>query len=209
MKDYFNHIIEKKRIIIFTVAVLSFFAVVFLTLFLLRDSGSIETKEEKDPLAEEDSITRKEKKVRGNSLSGLLENGETVSALLGYYNYQETQRGDLILYSYAGNDVPLIKIVKGISGDKFKLKEVDAGRTWHILINGEITKNSQDNPYLLDVRGHRILSLFEEGYEGIIPANAYLILGNLVSGAIDSTHFGLVHRDDILGKVLMKNNKKQ
>jgi len=36
--------------------------------------------------------------------------------------------------------------------------------------------------------------------KGIIPENSYLILGNLVSGSIDSTTFGLIDKGDILGK---------
>ena len=204
MKDFFSRIVMKKRVIIFAVVALLLFAVVFSTTFLLKEGNGVKIEEEKDLLAEKYLTTREEKTIRGNSLSGLLEDGETVDALFGYYDYEEIQRGDLILYSYAGNDVPLIKIIKGISGDKFELKEVDGERTWHILINREIIKNSQDNPYLLDERGHRMLSLFEEDYGGVIPDDAYLILGNLVSGSTDSTRFGLVHRNDILGKVLMK-----
>ena len=43
-----------------------------------------------------------------------------------------------------------------------------------------------------------------EGYGAKIPEDAFLVLGNLVEGSIDSTAFGLVSRDDIIGKVEIK-----
>jgi type IV secretory pathway protease TraF len=56
----------------------------------------------------------------------------------------------------------------------------------------------------LDERGYRVLSLYEKDYKGIIPEDAYLILGNLPQGSLDSSHFGLVGKKDILGKVRVK-----
>jgi signal peptidase I len=106
----------------------------------------------------------------------------------------------LIVYSYGGNENLLIKIVKGLPGDKFSLQKTEGG--WHILINGKVLKNSENKPYLLDERSYRMLSLYERDYKGVIPENAYLILGNLVSGTLDSTSFGLVGKQDILGKAI-------
>jgi hypothetical protein len=56
----------------------------------------------------------------------------------------------------------------------------------------------------LDDQGYRLLSLYEKDYKGIIPEDAYLILGNLPQGSLDSSHFGLVGKKDILGKVSVK-----
>jgi signal peptidase I len=142
--------------------------------------------------------------VRGNSLEPLIKNGETVKILFGYYRCHEIKRGDVVVYSYAGNKNQLIKIVKSLPGDKFNLQKTEGG--WHILINGETLKNSENNPYLLDESRQRILSLYERDYKGIMPENTYLILGNLTEGTFDSTHFGLVYKSDILGKV--ETNKK-
>ncbi len=140
-----------------------------------------------------------EKVVRGNSLAGLIEDGETIRAFINYYNSNEIERNDIILYSFAGNDAPLIKVIRGMPGDRFELSATTNG--WYILINGKILKNSKAEPYIINERGHRMISLFVESYQGVIPADAYLILGNLVGGGMDSTQFGLVHKTDILGKV--------
>jgi hypothetical protein len=37
----------------------------------------------------------------------------------------------------------------------------------------------------------------------VIPKDAYLILGNLPNGTIDSSAFGLVAKTDILGRVFV------
>ncbi|MDP3057559.1 MAG: signal peptidase I [bacterium] len=151
-----------------------------------------------------------EKIVRGNSLTGVIEPGETVKILFGYYDCNEIKKEDIIVYSYAGNPVPLIKIVKGIPGDSFRLQKEESGPVRgktsngvnrNILIKGEVLKNAQSQPYLIGESGYRMLSLYERDYKGVIPENAYLLLGNLASGSLDGTHFGLIGKADILGKV--------
>lgn len=149
-------------------------------------------------LTSECPITVEIKTIRGNSLEPLIESGSQIKVLFGYYNCNEVKRDDLIIYSYAGDENPLIKIVKGLPNDRFGLQKTEGG--WHILINGKILKNSENQPYLLDERGYKMLSLYEKDYKGVIPENAYLILGNSAGGTLDSTHFGLVDKSDILGK---------
>ena len=141
-----------------------------------------------------------EKIVRGGSLSPLIKNGQKVKFFANYYNCHEIQRGDVVLYSYAGDNVPLIKIIRGVPGDSFALKQASQG-TYLILINGEILKNSEDKPYLISGKKYQMLALYERDYRGRIPADTYLLLGNIPSGTIDSTRFGLIGREGIMGKV--------
>lgn len=143
-------------------------------------------------------IRSEERIVRGNSLQGLIEDGETVKILFGYYDCHDIIKEDVIAYSFAGNEEPLIKIVKGIPGDKFAFQKMGDG--WHILINEKILKNSKNQAYLLDEGGYNMLSLYEKDYQGVIPEQTFLIMGNLTSGVTDSVRFGLAHRNDILGK---------
>ena len=98
---------------------------------------------------------QEEKTVRGNSLSGLAEDGESVKVQEGYYNCHPVRRNDIAVYKYAGNSNPLIKIVKGVPGDKFGLEQSPlrqdyAGQGeggWYIRLNGERLANSQGEPY--------------------------------------------------------------
>lgn len=137
--------------------------------------------------------------VRGNSLEPLVKSNSQIKALFGYYNCHEIKRGDVVLFNYAGDKNPVIKIVKGISGDKFELRETEGG--WNIIVNNQIVKNSESKPYLISGNAYKMLSLYERDYKGVIPENAYLLLGNRVSGSVDSTTFGLVDKSGIVAKV--------
>jgi len=67
-------------------------------------------------------IKIEEKIVRGDSMSPLIKNGQTITVLKGYYNCHKVKRNDVILLHYAGNKNPLIKIVKATSGDNWHLE---------------------------------------------------------------------------------------
>lgn len=182
------------------------FIVLFLLVIIVIGALTISIPGPESPTEQEaeseltECLTYEEEKiVRGSSLSPLIEDGQVVKVIFDYYECSEIERGDIILYSYAGNEVPLIKIVKGIPGDKFNLQETDGG--WYILINRETVRNSEDIPYLISGKRYQMLSLYEKEYVNGVADSAYLILGNIPSGAIDSTRFGFVSAKDILGKV--------
>jgi len=145
------------------------------------------------------SIKTQEMTVRGSSLDPLIKPEQTIKALFGYYDCYEVKRGDIVLFDYAGNKNPVIKIVNGISGDKFELRKSDGG--WNIIVNNEIIRNSEDKLYLISGNAYKMLSLYERDYKGVIPENAYLLLGNNTSGSVDSTTFGLIDKSGIIAKV--------
>ena len=153
-----------------------------------------------NPLADLRCVSSIEEKiVRGSSLSGLIEDGKTVRVLFGYYLCNEPQRGEVVLYRYAGDENPLLKVVRAVPGDTFHL--VKEGNVWQLIVNGKVLTNTQGIKYQLDEQAHRMLSLYENDYRGVIPPGALLILGNSPEGSLDSTRFGLVDKSDILGKV--------
>lgn len=140
-----------------------------------------------------------EKTVRGNSMTGLIEPNEIVKLYFGYYDYNEVKRNDVVAYDYAGEPVPIIKIVRAVPGDSFQVNKTE--KAWNIIVNGEILKNSKNNPYVLDEKRIKMISLYENSYNGIVPENVYLIMGNIETGSVDSTRFGLVGKKDIIAKV--------
>ena len=134
-------------------------------------------------------------------MNPLLEDGDVVEIFLNYYDIQDIQRGDLVLYSYAGNDVPLLKMVKALPADKVELFKND--NNWTILVNGEVLKNSENENYSFSGKRYDMLSLYINNFDdGIIPENTYLILGNSVSNVLDSSRFGFVGKNDIIGKAV-------
>lgn len=136
--------------------------------------------------------------VRGDSMSPFIVPNEEVSALFGYYDCNPIKREDVVLYDYPGNDNFLIKFVKAVPGDQWSLKE-DGGR-YIITVNGEILVNAEGEQYSLPESSARMIRLYTDDYP-VIPADAYLLLGNRVDGSLDSTHFGLVGKDSIVAKV--------
>ena len=144
-------------------------------------------------------IQVEERIVSGGSLSGLIESGSTVKILFGYYNCHEIKREDVVVLRHTGSKNPVIKIVKGLPKDTFGLQEVDFG--WNILVNNRVLTNSKDSPYLVTGNRYKMLSLYKKDYGESLPKHTYLILGNVTSGSLDSTRFGLIDKSDILGKV--------
>ena len=136
--------------------------------------------------------------VRGDSLAPLINPGETIKLVYGYYNSHPAEREDIIAYKYADNDAPIIKIVKAVPGDKWELRKSNGG--YLIVVNDQPLKNSQGEFYQILESNVRMLKLYVKSYP-VLPDNTYLILGNKVSGSLDATRFGLIDKSDIVGKV--------
>lgn len=135
--------------------------------------------------------------VRGASMTGLLEAGQTIRVARGFYANHPIERGDLVVY---GTQRPIVKRASAIGGDRFGVTD-DHGRLG-LTINGKPATTSRGEPYSLDAAGARMLSLYARGYDGTVPPDACLLLSNVPSGGLDSARFGLVARRDLVGKVL-------
>lgn len=147
-------------------------------------------------------ITRVELvEVRGISLAPLINPGETIELVYGYYDSHPVERGDIVAYEYGGNDVPIIKVVKAVPGDKWHLKKDEDQDSYQIIVNGEPLKNSENKYYQIHESKIQMLKLYVKGYP-VLPDNTYLILGNKVSGSSDATRFGLIDKSDIVAKVV-------
>ncbi len=151
-------------------------------------------KGEKNCKTTEETMT-----VSGDSLAGIIKNGDKVKVIKNYYTCNDAKRGDIVVYGYAAGTQLLVKIVKAIPGDKWELKK--SGTGWNIIVNGAVLKTSDGKPYLISEQSYRLLSLYTHDYNSVIPGDAYLILGNEPGGSLDSTRFGLVGRSDFVGKV--------
>lgn len=138
--------------------------------------------------------------VRGNSLAPLIKPGQSIKLLYGYYNCHPVEKEDIVAYKYAGNDAPIIKIIKAIPGDKWRLNKNHRRNIYQIMVDGKPLKNSQGKYYGIPESKIRMLKLYVQDYP-VLPENTYLILGNQISGSLDATRFGLIDKSDILGKV--------
>ncbi|MBS2027395.1 MAG: signal peptidase I [Deltaproteobacteria bacterium] len=134
--------------------------------------------------------------VRGGSMEGIVEPGQRVQILRGYFRDHPVQRGDLVAY---GEPQPIVKEVRAVPGDSFEVRSIDGAQ--RLFVNAELVRTSNGTPYALDAHAARMLGLYAHDYQGKVPADAFLLLGNLPGGSFDSTHFGLVARRDLVGKV--------
>ncbi len=146
------------------------------------------------------TVTEAQKTVQGVSLGNLIKDGSKIKALENYYACASAGRGDIVEYQSGASVAPLVKVVMGVPGDLFDLAKAKSGG-WNILINGTILENSDAKPYVVNDQAYRILALYVHDYKGVIPSDAYLIMGEVPGGSLDSTRFGLVGRTDFLGKV--------
>ncbi|MFN8370109.1 MAG: signal peptidase I [Bacteriovoracaceae bacterium] len=133
--------------------------------------------------------------VRGHSMEPLLKEGQEIYLLKDYYKNNKAEKGDVVVLVVGLEKNKIIKKVFGISGDKFSV--VNSGSNCSIQINGEILKNSFGTVFYLNCK---ILELYARDYSSI-PKDGYLILGEMTDGSNDSSKFGLVGREQILGKV--------
>lgn len=142
--------------------------------------------------ADEGECPAKAVTVRGNSLSPLLESGADVmmkpAACAG-----PVRRGDLVIFRTGAREEPVVKIVRGLPGDRF---EVDEGG--FILVNGSELQNSAGERYRLSPARRGMLRAYSSGYGGVIPQDTYLLLGDGPKGALDSSRIGLVHVSDFV-----------
>lgn len=175
-------------------------AILFLAIFVLM----MPQAKAAEPDNARDCITKVEiLDVRGISLMPLIKPGSSVKLSYGYYNCHPVEREDIVAYNYAGNVAPIIKIVKAIPGDSWHLKKNKRG--YQIIVNGRPLKNSKGERYQIPESSIQMLKLYVKDYP-ILPENTYLILGNQISGSLDSTKFGLIDKSDILGKVKRGQN---
>jgi len=134
--------------------------------------------------------------VSGDSLTGILEEGTNVTVQRNL-NCTSIERDGIVLYDYAGKSDPLIKIVKAVPKDTWRLEGCNI-----IVNNKTLTTTNKDGtkgePYCIQNTAR--LQLYVNDYP-IIPDNTYLLLGNKPEGTLDGSVFGLVDRQDIVGKV--------
>lgn len=138
--------------------------------------------------------------VRGQSLGRLLPPGSSLTLLRDYYRCNDVRRGDVVALRFGGDASPLAKVVHALPGDRFSLEETPTGE--RMVVNGEVARNSEGTPYAVDAAAQRMLGEYVRGFHGVIPPDAYLVLGDRATRTTDSRVFGLVAKGDLLGKLM-------
>ncbi|MDD3302919.1 MAG: signal peptidase I [Candidatus Gracilibacteria bacterium] len=133
--------------------------------------------------------------ISGNSMFPLLENGDKIKYLTGYYKENNPKTGDIIDYNYAGK-YSYIKQIKATDKDNIEIKGNN------LYINGKLMKNSNGEIYTFSNNEINVLSLYIK--DGKIPQDSYLIFGDNIGNSTDSRKFGAVSKKDIMGKFFIE-----
>lgn len=136
--------------------------------------------------------------IRGQSLAPRIAHGAVLRAVpLGCG--QPVRRDSVVFVKVAASQTPLAKVVKALPGDTLAIEPASDGGLFHVRIAGDLVKNSQGKPYALREAAAKVLQLYERDYNGSVPAEALLVLGDHPGGTLDSTRFGLVSLETVVG----------
>ncbi len=138
--------------------------------------------------------------VQGDSLHGSLTTGDKVVVEYGYYNCTEPLRGEIAAYRHPSFTAPIVKIIRGVPGDRLEIL-ASSSSTYSVIINGLPQRTSSGLLYELDSQRAKLMQIYVRDYRGVIPADAYLLLGEVPSGTMDSTAIGLIGRNALIGRV--------
>jgi len=148
-----------------------------------------------------ENIKEETYKIGKSSLPGIVETGDEVKVFSNYCQSNDIKRGDIVLYRTDLKSEPIIKIVKGIPGDKLGLQGDE--RVWNLLINDEMLTTSKGKVYEISNKDGEALITHLQKSMGIIPAGEYLLMGNTVEESTEESSFGLVKISDIIGRVII------
>jgi hypothetical protein len=142
-------------------------------------------------------------------MRGIIEEGEKFDVIMNYYACNPFKRGDYILQHLSASMDPVVKILRGLPGDKFELSKDSGGRGWNLVINGDpVMWEAENKPYFFGGKQAPTLALYEKSRKGILGADEIIILGNWPPGNNDSGIFGVFSINDVLGKVIPLNGKE-
>ena len=134
--------------------------------------------------------------LSGSSLSPSLFSGDQLLFLGGYYGCNPVKYGDLVLYRW-GDNKNVAKFVRGLSGDQLAVEQISANQ-WRLELNGQPLHNSLGDDYILSEKKSALTRLYARN----LKANEVLLLGDKSDGSHDSSVFGLVKNDQLVGKLV-------
>lgn len=132
--------------------------------------------------------------VIGKSMQDTLQDNDKV---LIYHLFYEPKINDIIVFNAPSDDEYVKRIVAGKS-DLIEVKiyddEVEDILLQVLYINNEMVLSPKGQPYLVS-------KYFDKYY---IPDDYYFVLGDNAFNSDDSRTISLIHKSDIIGKVLFK-----
>ncbi len=132
--------------------------------------------------------------VVGQSMEPTFYTGMQILVDEQYYQYHAVARNDIVTMQHESR-ISMIKRVVAIPGDKLHLdknNKLYVNDVFLILINPPVWANTLKQL---------------KTYRWIIPEGHYLLLGDNYSNSMDSSSFGLIKKENILGKAIQLRPK--
>jgi signal peptidase I len=139
--------------------------------------------------------------VEQNSMYPTLEPKDRV---IVYHFMYEPKRNDIVvsyMINYGDNEY-YVKRIFGLPNDKIHFT-LDINDNYYIYINDVRLESVTGVIYRIDAQGIHIINT-KINSDGYLLEDYYLILGDNANGSTDSRQLGLIHKRDIIGKVLFK-----
>jgi len=131
--------------------------------------------------------------VNGQSMEPNFENGDYIIIDEISYRFHQPQRGEVIVFRYPYDPSKrFIKRIIGLPGETIEIKE---GKVFLIKESTEILDESRYLPKGLETQGDIRVS---------IPEDKFFVLGDNRTVSLDSRAWGLLPRQNIIGKVYLR-----
>lgn len=135
--------------------------------------------------------------VRGDSMANTLEDGEVLFLNKIGYRFSDIERFDIVVVKDTDGDL-IIKRVIGLPGDYVEYK----GNK--LYINGELMEDNFSEKETYDFTLQDVCSINDIDCDGAIPEDMYLVLGDNREVSADSRVKGLIAREQITGKTVLR-----
>ncbi|MBS1983118.1 MAG: signal peptidase I [Bdellovibrionales bacterium] len=139
--------------------------------------------------------------VAGDSMRELFKPEDRIEVQEGWYACHEVRRADIAVVQIPGRKRPIVKIVQVLPGDSFELKEGDDGIST-LLVNGKTLVTPLGIEYKFSGKPVKMLGLYAESFSEKMPPDTYFVFGTSPHGSFDSTRFGPLRRDALVGRVV-------
>lgn len=127
--------------------------------------------------------------VIGPSMEGTLDAGDVTIVSKLVYKFRTIKRNEII--SINQKDKIMVKRVIGLPGEHIEYKDNKLYVNGSLVLENNISVETKD------------FKLEDIGYE-TIPKDMYFVLGDNRTNSSDSREFGLVKKDEIIGKIVMR-----
>lgn len=127
--------------------------------------------------------------VIGPSMNPTLNEGDIIITNKFIYRFKSIERNDVVVISQ--DEKYMIKRIVGLPGETVEYQNND------VLINGKAYKETFTNSETED------FTIQDLGYD-VIPKDMYLVLGDNRENSLDSRTFGLISKNQIIGKAWIK-----